>query len=513
MSASAAAERRTILVVDDNEPNRRVLKDRLESQGLAVVEAVDGARALEIIRAQRPDVVLLDLLMPLVNGYEVLKQLHENGDLHEMPVIVVTAMDGIDSAVQCLELGATDYLVKPIKPAVLAARLKACLERIEWREREQDYLRTIEEANTLLEQRVAERTIELEHALEEVRRLSGRLERENVYLREEIELNQGFTGIVGESEAVRSMLTAVGQVAATNATVLVLGETGTGKELVARAVHGAGSRSDRPLIKVNCAALPAELIESELFGHEKGAFTGAHARHAGRFELADGGTIFLDEIAELSPSLQGRLLRVLQDGEFERVGGERTLRVDVRVIAATNRNLEAAVSGGSFREDLYYRLRVFPIWCPPLRDRAGDVPLLARHFLRRFAAESGKELRSIPANAMGRLEKYRWPGNVRELMNVIERAVILSAGPDLELPDPIGVGAPVDATAGSAAPHDDRATAPLTLAECEREHIIAAMARTGWKVRGRDGAAVILGLKPTTLEARMARLGIRRSGG
>ena len=361
---------------------------------------------------------------------------------------------------------------------------------------------------------------ELEQALSEVRRLTARLEEENVYLREEVELAQGFDGFVGESEAVRAMLADVRRVAGADTTVLVLGETGTGKELVARAVHGASPRSDRPLIKVNCAALPAELIESELFGHERGAFTGAHTRHAGRFELADGGTIFLDEIAELSPSLQARLLRVLQDGGFERVGGEKSLRVDVRVIAATNRDVEAAVAAGEFREDLYYRLNVFPIRCPPLRERTGDVPLLARHFLHRLAAATGREVTRIPVELMGRLERYRWPGNVRELMNVIERAVILSRGPDLELAAPIGAngGTPCwpDGRSGNGILSGTDTTCDMrSLADCEREHITAVLGRTGWRIRGPDGAARILGLKPTTLEARMARLGIcrgRRTG-
>ncbi|TVQ25529.1 MAG: AAA family ATPase [Spirochaetaceae bacterium] len=363
---------------------------------------------------------------------------------------------------------------------------------------------------------------DLERALAEVRRLTARLEEENDYLREEVELAQGFGGVVGESEPVRAMLATVRVVARTEATVLVLGETGTGKELVARAVHGASNRSNRPLIKVNCAALPAELIESELFGHERGAFTGAHARRAGRFELADGGTIFLDEIAELSPALQARLLRVLQDGEFERVGGERSLRVDVRVIAATNRDVQAAVVAGEFREDLYYRLNVFPIRCPPLRERAVDVPILAQHFLHRFSTAAGGRVTSIPSDVLERLERYHWPGNVRELMNVIERAVILSSGPELELAEPIGPSIAADSSSerlrvtgvpgdrGSTTRHATNRNGFRSLAECERDHIVKVLDQTGWRIRGRDGAAEILELKATTLEARMARLGILR---
>ncbi len=509
MTRSSADGCNIVLVVDDNASNRRLLKDRIESRGLAVTEAADGRQALESIRERPPDVVLLDLLMPGLRGDEVLEQLRAQGDLRDLAVIVVTAVDQLESAVRCLELGALDYLVKPVKPALLAARLDACLERAQWRSREKRYLREIEEANALLELRVAERTSELEDALVEVNRLSARLEQENTYLREEIESGQGFAGIVGKSEAVNSMLVAVRQVAATEATVLVLGETGTGKELVARAVHASGRRSSRALIKVNCAALPAELIESELFGHEKGAFTGAQARHTGRFELADGGTIFLDEIAELAPALQARLLRVLEDGEFERVGGEKSLHVDVRVIAATNRDLESAVRAGAFREDLFYRLNVFPILCPPLRDRAGDVPILARHFLTRYAAEAGKNALKLPADAMSGLERYSWPGNVRELKNVIERAVIVSRGPDLEIANPIGAGL-AERPCPPDAPMEVALSAHVTLAELERGHIVAVMGRTRWKVRGRDGAAAALGLKPTTLEAKMKRLGICR---
>ncbi|MEX2223991.1 MAG: sigma 54-interacting transcriptional regulator [Candidatus Rokuibacteriota bacterium] len=333
-------------------------------------------------------------------------------------------------------------------------------------------------------------------AYEEIARLKAQLEQENVYLQEEIKTN--FEHIVGQSQAMRRVLKAVETVAPTDACVLILGETGTGKELVARAVHDLSARRRKALVKVNCAAIPVGLFESELFGHEKGAFTGALARRIGRFELADGGTIFLDEIGELPLDLQAKLLRVLQEGEFERVGGA-TIRTDVRVIAATNRDLEKAMAEGRFRADLFYRLNVFPIQIPPLRERPEDVPPLARYFVARYGRQLGKVIETIPQPVMERLASYRWPGNARELENVIERAVIMSSGPRLELGEWVSAPGP--------APEEGRAQ---TLEELERNHILGMLERTAWRVSGPRGAAKLLGLKPTTLEARMKRLGIKR---
>ncbi len=335
-------------------------------------------------------------------------------------------------------------------------------------------------------------------AYEEIARLKTRLEAENVYLQEEIKTQHNFEEIVGQSAAVRRVLKAVETVAPTDACVLLLGETGTGKELVARAVHDLSARRRKPLVKVNCAAIPAGLFESELFGHEKGAFTGALARKIGRFELADGGTIFLDEVGELPLDLQAKLLRVLQEGEFERVGGP-TVKVDVRVIAATNRDLEAAMQEGRFRADLFYRLNVFPIRIPPLRERSEDVPLLVRYFVAKYARKLGRTIETIPQRTLESLAAYPWPGNARELENVIERAVIVSRGPGLEL----GEWLPAR---GARAPE----SRVPTLEELERNHIVAVLETTGWRVSGERGAAKVLGLKPTTLEARMKKLGITR---
>lgn len=357
----------------------------------------------------------------------------------------------------------------------------------------------LQQANAELENRVARRTSELQQALAEVERLRDRLQAENTYLQQEIQLTHNFGDIVTQSPKLIAILAQVEQVAVTDTTVLILGETGTGKELLARAVHSASRRRERPLVKVNCAALPANLIESELFGHEKGAFTGAVARKIGRFELADGGTIFLDEIGDLPVELQVRLLRVLQEGEFERVGGSATIKVDVRVIAATNRNLQHAVADGGFRDDLYYRLCVFPIHSPPLRERRDDVPLLIRHFVDKHCNRIGKRLDSIPLAVMTALQAYDWPGNVRELENVIERAIVLSPVQRLELRDWLP-GAGLLPGAGAIA----------TLADKERQYITQVMEITGWRVRGEGGAADLLGLKPTTLDARMRKLGVRR---
>jgi len=326
-----------------------------------------------------------------------------------------------------------------------------------------------------------------------------KLQTENVYLRSEVQGELEYDDIIGASGAIRNVLKKIKQVAGTDSTVLVTGETGTGKELIAKAIHQRSLRKDNLLVTVNCAALPGGLIESELFGHEKGAFTGALTRKIGRFELADKGTIFLDEIGDLPLELQAKLLRVLQEGELQRVGSTQTVRVSVRVIAATNRDLNEAVVGHRFRPDLFYRLNVFPIPIPPLRERPEDIPMLVRHLAMKHAAKMGKRIESIPKSTMRALQVYRWPGNVRELQNVLERAVIVSTGPALELGEWPAAPGPAE--------RSDRA---MTLQELEREHILKTMNRTGWRITGEHGAARALGLKPTTLHARMKKLGIRR---
>lgn len=340
---------------------------------------------------------------------------------------------------------------------------------------------------------------ELRERLDEIERLKIQLEKENVYLREEIRMGQGIQNIVGSSEVLQYVFFKIRQVAPTDATALILGETGTGKGLVAHAIHEMSARKDRPLITVNCAALPANLIESELFGREKGAFTGAYARQVGRFEVADGGTIFLDEIGEVPLELQSKLLRVLQDGEFERLGSHRTIKVDTRVIAATSRDLKAEICNGRFREDLYYRLNVFPISIPPLRMRSGDIPQMVQFFVDRYARKIGKQIKSISRDMMKALQEYPWPGNVRELEHVIERAVITSTGPVLHLTEGFEHGPP-----------ETKEGAVKDLAAMEREHILKALKETGGKINGPGGAAAILKIHPSTLRFRINKLGIKR---
>ena len=338
-------------------------------------------------------------------------------------------------------------------------------------------------------------------AYEEIAGLKAKLHEENIYLQEEIKLDHNFEEIISRSDVLKKVLRKMEQVASTPTNVLILGETGTGKELFARAIHNLSPRRDRPLVKVNCAALPSTLIESELFGHERGAFTGAFSKKVGRFELADGGTIFLDEIGDLPLELQAKLLRVLQEAEFERLGNPRPIKVNVRVIAATNRDLKKGITAGNFREDLYYRLNVFPIALPPLRERKGDIPLLVKHFARKYGQRVGKVIEKIPQKVMSTLEAYPWPGNVRELENIIERAVILSTGSTLQLEELLDV---VQATT------DVQPRPSLTLEEVERNHIIQVLEETGWRVEGKRGAAVRLGLNPSTLRSRMEKLAIQK---
>jgi transcriptional regulator with GAF, ATPase, and Fis domain len=338
-----------------------------------------------------------------------------------------------------------------------------------------------------------------------------RLQAQARYLQEEIKAHYDFDQIVGSSPALLEVLANVGRVALTDTSVLITGETGTGKELIARAIHFSGRRQDRPLIMVNCAALPSGLVESEWFGHEKGAFSGAIAKRLGRFELADSGTIFLDEVGELPREVQAKLLRVLQEREFDRVGGSAPVRVDVRVIAATNREPLQMVREKTFREDLYFRLNVFPIHLPPLRERREDIPLLARYLVRKFAQRIGKPLEGLAEATLRRLEEYPWPGNVRELENVLERAVILAAGPILETTPGL---IPTPAAASPAAflgPGPASTGRQPTLEVVERDYILTVLEQTNWVIAGRHGAAQILGLHPNTLTNRLKKLGIRRA--
>ncbi len=341
----------------------------------------------------------------------------------------------------------------------------------------------------------------LRDALAKIKQLTEKLQVENVHLQQELAREERFGEIIGKSPVISYVFFRIDQVAPQDTSVLLLGETGTGKGMVAREIHRRSSRGSRPMITVNCTALPANLIESELFGHEKGAFTGAHARQMGRFELADGATIFLDEIGEMPQELQVKLLRVIQDGEFERLGSPRTLKVDARIIAASNRKLEEEIRAGRFREDLFYRLSVFPITIPPLRQRKEDIPLLVDYFVGKFNKKTGKKIGSVSQETLNALQDYHWPGNVRELESVIERAVITSQGATLEVLDRFEI---FHKTV------EDTEQEVKALADLERDHILHVLHKTNWRVDGKGGAALLLGLNPSTLRARMRKHGIRR---
>ena len=363
----------------------------------------------------------------------------------------------------------------------------------------------------ITERRDAEES--LKKALDEVQRLKDQLHQENIYLQEEIRVASNFGAIIGNSEPLRRVLRKAEQVAPLDTTVCIFGETGTGKELLAHAIHKLSRRGNHTLVKLNCAALPGSLIETELFGHEKGAFTGADSRHSGRFEIANGGTIFLDEVGELPLDLQTKLLRVLEEGEFERVGGTHTIKVDVRVIAATNRNLEDAVRQGVFRSDLYYRLNIFPITLPPLRERKDDIPVLVTHLVKQLSTKLGKTIDTIPLDTMAKLRNYPWPGNVRELRNVIERALIISQGPKLRLLDDLAFQAlefDLNKQTASIDVFADAGLAGETLEQTEYNLILRTLKNVHWKLEGPGGAAELLNLHPSTLRSKMRKLGIER---
>ncbi|RAL20319.1 transcriptional regulator [Lujinxingia litoralis] len=384
------ARRRRILVVDDEPHARRALVELLSDDGYEVASAGDGFKALGILREWPCEVLLTDWRMPVMDGITLIKKAREENP--QLGCVVMTAFGSVESAVEAMKAGADDYLTKPLNFDAVSLVLARAMDRIE----ERRELTSLRARNA--EQRAQTRT-----------------------------------KILGSSPPVQSLVAMIDQVAGARATVMITGESGTGKELIARMLHEKSGRVDKPFVRLHCAALAESLLESELFGHERGAFTGANARREGRFEEADGGTLFLDEIGEISPTIQVKLLRFLQQREFERVGGNKTISVDVRVVAATNRDLEAEVKAGRFREDLYFRLNVIHIQAPPLRARPGDVPLLARHFVAKYAQENARNIEEVAPEVMSTLERYDWPGNVRELENVVERAVVMTDGTRLEL--------------------------------------------------------------------------------
>ena len=614
------------LIIDDEDLTRRYIGTLLENRNYRVFEAENGKDGIRLFKSKKPDLALVDLRMPEMDGLDVLIELNKiNSDI---PLIVISATGNIKDAVEATRRGAWEYVIKPIREAEpLYYAIDRALERYrlitenrqyqenledqvrqrtkellkankELSESETRYRSVVEDqtesiiryssdgfctfvnesycrlfgksrkfflGNSFYDQiykedldhvikkikslnrnnpvEVDERRVvlpngkkiwqqctdriildekgkiveyqavgvditerkngeeALKEALKEVERLKNKFHDEVVYLREEIKLEHNFDQIIGKSENIKKILKQVEIVAPNDTTVLILGETGTGKELIARAVHNLSSRRARPLVKVNCAALPSNLIESELFGHEKGAFTGATTQRIGRFELADGSSIFLDEIGDLPLDLQVKLLRVLQEGEFERVGGSETIKVNVRIIAATNRNLKKAIESGSFREDLYYRLYVIPIELPPLRERKSDIELLAMYFAQKYGRKQGKHFTKISKSTLNLLQNLEWAGNIRELENIIERSVIFSQPPELKLDDRL---LPSDKIQSAN-------TKSRSLETIEREYILKILKEKSWIIEGEAGASSVLGLHPNTLRSRMKKLNISRN--
>jgi DNA-binding NtrC family response regulator len=503
-----------ILIVDDRASNVALLEQMLNEAGYtSVFSTMNPQEVSSLYKENLYDLILLDLLMPGMDGFQVMESLKTTHTDSNLPILVITAEQS--HKLRALQAGAKDFISTPFDLVELKTRIHNILEGQLLYKRLETYSKELEqavqertgdllEANIQLTQEVAERKRAEESLLDtnaEIKQLKDRLQAENIYLQKEVDRQFNFGEIIGQSSVLSQVFTQIEQVAPMLATVLLLGETGTGKGVVARAIHSGSSRKDRPMITVNCTALPATLIDSELFGREKGAFTGAHARQMGRFELADGGTIFLDEIGELPLELQSKLLRVLQDGELERLGSSRTIKVDVRIIAATNRNLEQEIHHGRFRKDLFYRLNVFPITVPPLRQRKEDIPLLVSHFVAKFNKKMSKKIETVSKDTLQALQEYHWPGNVRELESVVERAVITSREAALQVLDRFDI---VPRPEGS-----DRQEVKA-LAELEHDHILQVLKQTRWRIEGPNGAAVILGLNPSTLRARMQKSGIRR---
>lgn len=594
---------RDILIVDDEVANLKLLSQILSQHDYQVRPAERPQLAIDSAINQPPALILLDVKMPGMDGFEVCRRLRQDKRTHDVPVIFISALHETKDKVRGFEVGGMDFITKPFQEEEVLVRVRTHIELrnmqlnleelvarrsaelanseakyrglvensivgvfattldghitfvndamvrmydfdsteqmithgalARWRNpkdrermvaelKQQGYVTNFEAESTthtgrhihiifsakqigndvigmvmdITDRKQAE--IELNRAYTEIKQLQAQLAAESAYLQQEIKLEHNFENIIGQSEALKYVLRRVEMVAAQDSTVILLGETGTGKELIARALHQLSSRSKRPLVKVNCAALPGELIENELFGREKGAFTGATTPQVGRFELANKSTLFLDEIGELPLELQAKLLRVLESGEFERLGSPRTFHTDARIIAATNRDLEVEVREKRFREDLWYRLKIFPITIPPLRDRIEDVPLLVDHFIQLFAKKMGIEAAGlkITKSAMQALQDYTWPGNVRELMHAVESALITTVNNELHFDLP----KTADSAAGKL----------KSFAEMERDYILEVLKTTDWKIGGKDSAAAILGLPPSTLRSKIKKLGPKR---
>ncbi len=611
-------EQETLLLVDDNPTNLQVLYQTLEGRGYKLLLAKNGEDALNIAHKIQPALVLLDIMMPGMDGYEVCRQIKNDPALADTVVIFLSALDDVEDKVKGFVVGAVDYVAKPFQADEVIARVETHIKIRRLEQALEQKNRQLEEDNAIIlesmgegllgvdkqgritfvnpagekitgwteadmvgkdfhellmhtdtqEQRyprdknpvlqtlqdqqvrhsdsdifwsrdgqalpveytvtaingtvdissacvvfkdISERKAReqaLNQALSTVKELKEKLQAENVYLQEEIRTEQDYGEIIGQSSALKKTMEEARQVAMTDTTVLINGESGTGKESMARAIHQFSPRKDRPLIKVNCGAIPESLVESELFGHVKGAFTSAVSDRTGHFELADKGTIFLDEIGELSLDVQVKLLRVLQEQEIQRVGSGGVIKVDVRIIAATNRDLKQMVDEGKFRMDLFYRLNVFPLTVPPLRERKSDIPLLLAKFLSRLSKKLGKPLKGVSEVSMELLMDYDWPGNIRELQNVIERSAILARSDIIDIDDAL---VPVTCSQVVMA-HDNETARPRfkTLAENEKDYIISVLEKLNWVIGGKKGAAEVLDIPSSTLRSRMKKLGIER---
>ncbi len=494
-----------VLIVDDEELIRLNLRMLLEDIGYSVVEAADGREGLDAFDREGPDLILADLRMPVMDGLSMIAGIRDKST--ETPIIVVSGTGTVQNAVDSLRLGAWDYVTKPVEDAKgFEIVIERTLERARLLKENRLYREHLEELvrERTEDLRKAHDELELRH--QEVLRLKDMLADDNRYLFDELRSVSGDE-IIGSDFGLKAVMEMVKQVAPIDSPVLLFGETGTGKEVIANAIHYSSCRKDGPLIKVNCGAIPETLLDSELFGHEKGAFTGAVSQKRGRFERANKGTIFLDEIGELPAQAQVRLLRVLQTKEIERVGGTASIPVDVRIISATNRNLQEMVASGRFREDLWFRINVFPIMIPPLRQRREDIPALVHHFIERKSKELKlAEKPKLTTGAINSLMAYDWPGNVRELENLIERALIQSrGGGDLSF----GTFSAPQVPGGREVTHAaGRNRDLLPLDEINAQHIRQALEMAGGKINGPGGAAQILGLNPNTLRGRMNKLGI-----
>jgi DNA-binding NtrC family response regulator len=497
----------SILYVDDDQLNINTFKINFR-HNYNLFTALSGEEALDILENSKIKVIISDQRMPGLTGVELLQIVRNK--YPNVIRMILTAFNDIDIITEAInKANVFGFSFKPMRKNEIKSMIDNAIEVYNLRENQNillDDLKTkkeeLEKNNSTLKNEIEYREKiedELNITLKELNNLKGKLEDENKYLKEEIKTNHNFKNIITKNTKFQNLLRLVEQVAPTSSTALLLGETGTGKELIARAIHDLSSRANNAFIKINCASLQENLIESELFGHEKGAFTGALAMKKGRFEIADKGSIFLDEIGELPPTVQSKLLRVLQEGEFERLGSTTTIKVDVRIIAATNRELDVMIKDGKFREDLYYRLNVFPVNVIPLRDRKDDIPILINHFLSIYSTKIGKKIETITDDTMRNLIDYSWPGNVRELENVIERAVILSKDKTIKIK-----------TLEDISKQSNKPTLEVNINDSEKKKLITVLEKFNWNVEGKNGVANYLGIPASTIRYKMKKHGITR---